>query len=572
MWLMIVLSLINFCFWAHRGCMNVPIPCNSKSPSQSQEVDCNENELNMMRDGGSGEWNKREIPFCTHNNVGDSTASFSSSSTFRSLDDLQNAFEFVPSRSIAEYKRHNLASIRLPDQVATFINLNYNQQRICERYVNPYVAQKGGEYCIAIASVKDNLATYHTLRYKFPDKKDSSPGKKKHVKRLALDRPSGFFKTVANNVDRMHLHDKVSSFFSHMKELETLTLRILSNHKFYPHRNMDIVVMTVNDGEMDLLSNFVCSCAKQSISTNNILVFSSSPRILSSLQQMGLMSIYQKQFMKVSEHASGQYLDKIFVDMMWYKTFSVYLLLRLGFNVLFQDVDLVWFKDPLQYLKDSSQAYQWKRRIKTSLTFGINNEVTLDKTEIISNEINAYFSDDGQRGLRYAPLYANSGFYYLISNHATEYFGYSMLTAFDMIHLGGSHQNVFTYRLLETMDLGNNKENSCLVPKLLDIDLFPTGVKYHRDHPYMLGIKEGYNQPYNFHMCWTANKKNKIDYFKNVDMWYVSEQCSANVFALQSPKGKIYRAVLQEGRDIQHGDYRKAFQVVCCNISHNHHH
>ena len=44
-------------------------------------------------------------------------------------------------------------------------------------------------------------------------------------------------------------------------------------------------------------------------------------------------------------------MDKTFVDMMWYKAFSVYLLLRLKINVLFQDADLVWFRDPFPYFQ-----------------------------------------------------------------------------------------------------------------------------------------------------------------------------------------------------------------------------
>ena len=45
----------------------------------------------------------------------------------------------------------------------------------------------------------------------------------------------------------------------------------------------------------------------------------------------------------------------------------------------------------------------------------------------------------------------------------------------------------------------------------------------------MRAIKEGYEKPYNFHMCWTSNKHDKIRYFKNVDMWYVNEQCESAV-------------------------------------------
>ena len=41
------------------------------------------------------------------------------------------------------------------------------------------------------------------------------------------------------------------------------------------------------------------------------------------------------------------YISCYFIHQMWFKSFSVWLLLKMGFNVLFQDVDLVWFKNPL---------------------------------------------------------------------------------------------------------------------------------------------------------------------------------------------------------------------------------
>lgn len=115
------------------------------------------------------------------------------------------------------------------------------------------------------------------------------------------------------------------------------------------------------------------------------------------------MGIYHIGYSAVSKKASKDYLDRVFVDMMWFKAFSVYLILRLKINVLFQDADLVWFKNPLPYFhnygKDSS------------------GNITIKGSE----HIEAFFSDDGQRSLRYAPFYANSGFYYLKGDMKTFY-------------------------------------------------------------------------------------------------------------------------------------------------------
>ena len=81
--------------------------------------------------------------------------------------------------------------------------------------------------------------------------------------------------------------------------------------------------------------------------------------------------------------------------MMWYKAFSIFLLLRMNINVLFQDVDLVWFKDPFPFFREEI--------LKSK-----------EKAKITGSDVEGFFSDDGQRSLRYAPFYANSGFYYLL--------------------------------------------------------------------------------------------------------------------------------------------------------------
>lgn len=73
--------------------------------------------------------------------------------------------------------------------------------------------------------------------------------------------------------------------------------------------------------------------------------------------------------------------------MMWYKSFSVWVVLKLGYHILFQDVDIVWFKHPLDYIKN----------------------LQLDRVKKNLSIYDAYFSDDGQRSLRYSPFYANSG-------------------------------------------------------------------------------------------------------------------------------------------------------------------
>ncbi len=224
--------------------------------------------------------------------------------------------------------------------------------------------------------------------------------------------------------------------------------------------------------------------------------------------------LYHPSFAFASKQASGEYLDRTFVDMMWYKVggymlgvcganvveclyfnnfrfvmscclqcFALWLLLKLKYNVLFQvwmgmchlalphtfnwfisltffcpeflsliflwcfinsftslssigtehttsstnpytqDADLVWFKEPFSFFNEVISAKQagWKGEGTAETEFN------LDIRKFSGSSLpDAYFSDDGQRGIRYAPYFANSGFYYMHSRSTKILFNFTL--------------------------------------------------------------------------------------------------------------------------------------------------
>jgi len=405
------------------------------------------------------------------------------------------ALESIESTTLTAYKFNDLARMRYPTYSTL---LNYHPSRTCASIVNPHVSQKhvskAEGTCLIVVGLPDATTSYNLLRFDkgprwammtYPTSPDNS---------TVSSLPTGFFTKVGSERGRLRLREKMGPFLRGLATVRAFLLQTLLAKGMEPGKGQDVTVMVVNEGELDLLLNFVCSCQQNNVSTSNLLVFTPNAAVVERIKNWGdglLTAIHHSSFAPVSNKASQEYLDRVFVDMMWYKAFSVWILLSLKFNVLFQDVDLVWFREPFSYFHSEGAKGH-----------------------------DAFFSDDGQRGLRYSPFYANSGFYYLLSNPRTEFFAWTILAAFDMLHVTGSHQNVFTTKLIENMgEFG-------LSPKLLSLDLFSTGVKYHHDKPFMRGIKEGYEHPYNFHMCWTLNKQNKIEYFKKAEMWYVKETCS----------------------------------------------
>jgi hypothetical protein len=438
-------------------------------------------------------------------------------------------------KGFMRYKQDSLVTVPYPEWS---ILMQPNRSSRCDIVVNPHVPRRRQFLCLAVAVVAAD-STYNLLRIESnPEQDDDAPATPKLGKtpeNSAVLNITGFFSNVASDVGRKKLSDKMLKLLPNLSSLEHYLLNLLRARGL--EAGADIVVMVVNAGEMDLLANFACSCNAHNISMRNVMVFSGSDDVIPLIESFGAMGVYHApSFADVSRNASYEYLDRIFIDMMWYKSFSVWLLLKLRYNVLFQDVDLVWYRDPVQYFRTASNlpavgedgsggavpehnglaalADQLKAVAQKGVQHlpllrgshsgaapavghSVIQSVTRDSWGHSLNslpEADAYLSDDGQRSLRYTPFFANSGFYYLVANPRTEYFAWTVLTAFDLLHITGSHQNIFTIRLIETLDIAG------LRPKLLSLREFPSGVKFNHDKPCMQAVKDGHEHPFIFHM------------------------------------------------------------------------
>ena len=255
-----------------------------------------------------------------------------------------------------------------------------------------------------------------------------------------------------------------------------------------------IVVLVCNMGQSDLLMNFACSNRAKGLDASNILVFATDQHTYDVATGMGLTAFYDEaNFGDMPEKEAGAYGDRIFSKMMFAKVVPVQLLNMLGYDVLFQDVDVVWNKNPLTVFHDkSSKLYDY----------------------------DILFQDDGARNVRFAPYSGNTGFYYVRHNKETQYLFNQLLYNGDLIQNTNSHQQALTALLSEHSSLTGLKV------KTLEGDDFPSGFHYHRKKPLMKNIVEGKHEPYLFHMCWTKNKDNKILFMKQMGMWYMKEECT----------------------------------------------
>jgi len=207
--------------------------------------------------------------------------------------------------------------------------------------------------------------------------------------------------------------------------------------------------------------------------------------------------LYNRQnFGYMTKEAAKQYGDMKFVQMMMAKVMSVHLVSLTKVDFLFQDVDMIWFKNPLDFFHNKSSPIY---------------------------EMDAIFQDDGARSIRYAPWSANSGFYYVRNNHRTTNFLSQLVMSGDLILKTFSHQQALIATMAEHASLFGLKV------KVLgkEDDRFPGGHHFHQLGPnsYFKRYYRGETDPIIFHMSWTLNKDDKLKYLRQLGEWYVQDQC-----------------------------------------------
>lgn len=265
-----------------------------------------------------------------------------------------------------------------------------------------------------------------------------------------------------------------------------------------------VVALALTQGDLDLLVNFACSLRRAGMDpeTANIVVFGGDEVVVSVAKSLGFHAFTHAVVKEVPAQHAAYYGDAIFLDVMWLKTVAAWVVSRCGYDVLFQDVDVVWFQDPLAYFLDPTQS---------------------------PPEIDGFFMDDGARSARFSPYPANSGFFFLRHNPRTQHMLQSMLFLQDLVIQWGSHQSVF----IQTLEAHVLRHG--LTVRILSKDLFPGGYMFHHEKDKMNDVREGRLRPYIFHMNWTACKKEKLENFAEVGMWYVrDDQCGVENLVLSS--------------------------------------
>jgi hypothetical protein len=112
-------------------------------------------------------------------------------------------------------------------------------------------------------------------------------------------------------------------------------------------RNNVVTTMTMNAGMTDMILNFVCSARRAGKNIDHLVLFPTDDEAVEVAKSLGLSYFTHPSFGNFPKEEAKSYGDDTFVKMMWIKVLCVFLPVDLGFDVLFQDADVVWFKDPI---------------------------------------------------------------------------------------------------------------------------------------------------------------------------------------------------------------------------------
>lgn len=178
------------------------------------------------------------------------------------------------------------------------------------------------------------------------------------------------------------------------------------------------------------------------------------------------------------------------------------LVLSLGYNILYHDLDIVWFKDPLR----DFFSQEW------------------------TNEYDIIFQDDGGRIAYYSPYFGNAGCFFARYNKMTLNLFDALLLSAEVIFSTSNEQTVLVNVLSDHVSLYG------LRAKVINRNTWelPAGWNFHDSSNYqymkehfLLNKGSNKSQAILYHMNWTKDKVNKIKFFQQLGEWFVNQTCIA---------------------------------------------
>lgn len=119
-----------------------------------------------------------------------------------------------------------------------------------------------------------------------------------------------------------------------------------------------LIVLTANLGHSDLFMNYVCACRAAGIDLSKLLLFATDQETFDMAHSMGIAAFYdEKIYAGIPTGAAKGYGDAFYSKIMMTKAYCVHMVSQLGYNFLFQDVDITPYQpNYLEWWIDHAKA------------------------------------------------------------------------------------------------------------------------------------------------------------------------------------------------------------------------
>lgn len=243
------------------------------------------------------------------------------------------------------------------------------------------------------------------------------------------------------------------------------------------------VISTFNEPYIILFQNFIASCDKNGINIREkAILFPMDAPSYKACLDLDVVAYFEEGVYGPTTNIHGDYGDANFRICMFMKNAIIQDMMELGFDLLFQDIDMVWLNNPIPYLEQLAD---------------------LKKQDYL-------FMFDGQNP-RFQPLYYNSGFCYIQNNDFSRYTWQVIFDHYDMVWRYGSQQVPVNIVL-------NSFREQGLRTDLLDEYKFLNGHNIRPDNKNITNIKD---ETFVVHVSWTGNLTYKLMKLKENDLWYL---------------------------------------------------
>lgn len=243
-----------------------------------------------------------------------------------------------------------------------------------------------------------------------------------------------------------------------------------------------VIATTCDHRFAALFENWAASCDRSQIDVRSkTIVFATDEQAFERAQALGFVAYYDvdSELLDDMGHSTA-YGSAQWTKFMFHQNWVIKKVLQLGVDVLFQDADLVWHKNPIPLLA---------RRARSGA------------------DVQAMY--DGPNG-RFQPLFANSGFMYFRNTHRVRAFWDEVYARHDMVAHYRSQQEPLNVLLAVHAQRG-------LEVQVLDEERFANG------HLYTGGRLKPPPAPWVVHHSWTETLQQKLERYRAHGMWYVDD-------------------------------------------------